>query len=59
MTEGSHNIIKTRTIHKKEPYPFGLEHGLMTDLGIISCNKGDQMEDSYQNISGVASPKEI
>ena len=36
MTEGSHNIIKTRTIHKKEPYPFGLEHGLMTDLGIIS-----------------------
>ena len=41
MTEGSHNIIKTRTIHKKEPYPFGLEYGLMTDLGIISCNKGD------------------
>ena len=38
---GAHGRINTGTIHAKEPYPFGLEYGLMTDLGVISCNKGD------------------
>ena len=38
---GAHGRIDTGTIHAKEPYPFGLEYGLMTDLGVISCNKGD------------------
>ena len=47
---GYHGIIKSGSIHEKEPYPFGLEYGLMTDLGVISCNKGDQMEDPYLNI---------
>ena len=47
---GYHGIIKSGSIHEKEPYPFGLEYGLMTDLGVISCNKGDQMTDPYLNI---------
>ena len=35
--------------HQK-PFPFGGEFGMMTDLGIISTNKGDHMEDPYNNI---------
>ena len=35
--------------HKK-PFPFGGEFGLMTDVGVISTNKGDQMEDPYNHI---------
>ena len=35
--------------HKK-PFPFGGEFGLMTDLGVISTNKGDHMDDPYNNI---------
>ena len=34
----------------KEKYPFGLEYGLITDLEMIFTNKGDHMEDPYQNI---------
>ena len=35
--------------HQK-PFPFGGEFGLMTDVGVISTNKGDQMEDPYNHI---------
>ena len=47
---GAHGRINTGTIHAKEPYPFGLEYGFMTDLGVISINKGDHMEDPYQHV---------
>ena len=46
---GAHGRISSGTIHAKERFPFGLEYGLMTDLGLISTNKGDHMEDPYQN----------
>ena len=47
---GAQRRISSGTIHAKERFPFGLEYGLMTDLGVISTNKGDHMEDPYQNI---------
>ena len=46
---GAHGIIKYKSLHEK-PFPFGGEFGLMTDLGIISTNKGDQMDDPYNHI---------
>ena len=46
---GPHGIIQYGTLHEK-PFPFGGEFGLMTDLGIISTNKGDQMDDPYNHI---------
>ena len=46
---GAHGIIQLKTLHEK-PFPFGGEFGLMTDLGIISTNKGDQMDDPYNHI---------
>ena len=47
---GAHGRINTGTIHAKEPYPFGVDYGFMTDLGVISVNKGDHMEDPYQHV---------
>ena len=47
---GAHGRIKRGTIHGEDRFPFGLEYGLMTDLGVISTNKGEHMEDPYQNI---------
>ena len=47
---GAHGRISSGSIHAKERFPFGLEYGLMTDLGVISTNKGDQMDDPYKHI---------
>ena len=47
---GAHGRISSGTIHAKDRFPFGGEFGLMTDLGVISTNKGDHMEDPYCNI---------
>ena len=47
---GAHGRINIGSIHRKERFPFGLEYGIMTDLGIISTHKGDQMEDPYNQI---------
>ena len=47
---GAHGKIKVGSIHEEDKYPFGLEYGYMTDLGVISTNRGDHMEDPYQNI---------
>ena len=46
---GAHGLIPIGTLHQK-PFPFGGEFGLMIDLGVISTNKGDHMEDPYLNI---------
>ena len=47
---GAHGRISSGTIHAKERFPFGGEFGLMTDMGVISTNKGEHMVDPYQNI---------
>ena len=47
---GAHGKIPIGSLFAKEKYPFGLEYGLMTDLGVISTNKGEHMEDPYMNI---------
>ena len=46
---GAHGIIKAKPLHA-EPFPFGGEFGLMTDVGVISTKKGDQMDDPYNHI---------
>ena len=47
---GAHGNIPIGSLHEKDRFPFGGEFGLMTDLGVISTNKGDHMEDPYCNI---------
>ena len=46
-----HGCVRvTHPAPHKKPFPFGGEFGLMTDLGVISTNKGDHMDDPYNNI---------
>ena len=47
---GAHGMIPIGSIHQKEKYPFGLEYGLMTNLGIIAADKSNHMDDPYANI---------
>ena len=47
---GAHGKIPIGSIHQKENYPFGMEYGLMTNLGIIAADNGNHMEDPYSNI---------
>ena len=47
---GAHGNIPIGSLHEKDRFPFGGEFGLMTDLGVISTNKGDHMDDPYSNI---------
>merc|ERR1711923_495658 len=47
---GAHGVIKEGSIHETDKYPFGGEFGIMTDMGVISTNKGDHMDDPYMNI---------
>ena len=50
VIDNNHIVRITHPAPFNKPFPFGGEFGLMTDLGVISTNKGDHMEDPYNNI---------